>query len=351
MTTTTTFDFQTATPDQWAFQLRFASGVWSTRESNGNAFAQGKAQVCRDMANYVQTHNGFGSARQKAYAQKLIEWAQQPATTQTLNATVSPVATASIMRLFNTARAAGLRKPKITVTINGVKLIISLASITGRHPGNLYVTNYQRSYLGRIQEDGVFLPSAECPRTAIDAVRAFGDDPIRHAAAYGQRTSNCCFCRLTLTDGRSLAMGYGPVCASNWGLPWGDQRVSTSATVTDDAAAQLTFGLEGNFRPTPTILDDDRAEGAAFGREEARVEGERELANMRSETTAAAARRRVDARRDAALIALREGQRNPHAPLPQRQAGRAAEREIGQLALDYEDEDDQFRNNTTDREV
>lgn len=200
----------------------------------------------------------------------------------------------------------------------------------------------------------MFLPRAECPRTAIDAVRAFGDDPIRHAAAHGQRTSNCCFCRLQLTDGRSLAMGYGPVCASNWGLPWGDQRVVTRAAVTfdnyrsGDHVPEFRTVVEGVF---PQATEDDLAEGAAFGREEARVEGERELANMRSETTAAAARRRVDARRVASLIALREGQRNPHAPLPQRQAGRAAEREIGQLALDYEDEDDQFRNNTTDREV
>jgi Family of unknown function (DUF6011) len=41
------------------------------------------------------------------------------------------------------------------------------------------------------------------------------------AAALGHTTSFCCFCSLELTDDRSTDVGYGPVCASKRGLPWG----------------------------------------------------------------------------------------------------------------------------------
>lgn len=44
------------------------------------------------------------------------------------------------------------------------------------------------------------------------------------AAALGHQTHHCCFCGLELTDdgdGKSVDVGYGPVCAKNNGLPWG----------------------------------------------------------------------------------------------------------------------------------
>jgi hypothetical protein len=41
------------------------------------------------------------------------------------------------------------------------------------------------------------------------------------AAAFGHATGCCCFCSRTLTDDRSLVVGYGPTCATKHGLPWG----------------------------------------------------------------------------------------------------------------------------------
>jgi len=44
------------------------------------------------------------------------------------------------------------------------------------------------------------------------------------AAALGHSTSYCCFCSRHLKDqgeGRSVEVGYGPVCAAKFGLPWG----------------------------------------------------------------------------------------------------------------------------------
>lgn len=44
------------------------------------------------------------------------------------------------------------------------------------------------------------------------------------AAEYGHQHDRCVFCHIHLTDDgadRSVEVGYGPVCAKKYGLPWG----------------------------------------------------------------------------------------------------------------------------------
>jgi hypothetical protein len=42
------------------------------------------------------------------------------------------------------------------------------------------------------------------------------------AAAFGKLVGRCCFCSHAIDTPESTAVGYGPVCASKYGLPWGD---------------------------------------------------------------------------------------------------------------------------------
>lgn len=42
------------------------------------------------------------------------------------------------------------------------------------------------------------------------------------AKAFGDSTHHCVFCYRSLTTKESKAVGYGPVCADNYGLPWGE---------------------------------------------------------------------------------------------------------------------------------
>lgn len=56
-----------------------------------------------------------------------------------------------------------------------------------------------------------------------DIARARRATPAE-AADLGHHTSHCCFCGIELSDegeGRSVEVGYGPVCARKNGLPWG----------------------------------------------------------------------------------------------------------------------------------
>jgi hypothetical protein len=46
----------------------------------------------------------------------------------------------------------------------------------------------------------------------------FGLNPAGVAKAYGKLMGNCCFCGLKLTDPKSVAAGYGPICAEHYGL-------------------------------------------------------------------------------------------------------------------------------------
>lgn len=58
-------------------------------------------------------------------------------------------------------------------------------------------------------------------------------DPVAAATLSGKLTSCCSFCGRALTDERSVVLGYGPVCAEHWGLPWDAERTG-STTVTEE---------------------------------------------------------------------------------------------------------------------
>lgn len=55
------------------------------------------------------------------------------------------------------------------------------------------------------------------------------DDPQGKFAVNGREHRFCCYCSLELTNQESIAKGYGPICASNWGLPWDDDGTAKSA--------------------------------------------------------------------------------------------------------------------------
>lgn len=49
--------------------------------------------------------------------------------------------------------------------------------------------------------------------------------PRETVILHGKKYKSCCFCGISLTDPRSIVMGYGPICAENYGLPWGEETL------------------------------------------------------------------------------------------------------------------------------
>lgn len=86
---------------------------------------------------------------------------------------------------------------------------------------------------GFLKHDGRWIYAKDLTPAEREDISAtlqhLNDDPAAAAAAYGHATGNCCFCTRPLSDERSTAVGYGPICAQHYNLPWGDTAAATTA--------------------------------------------------------------------------------------------------------------------------
>lgn len=133
----------------------------------------------------------------------------------------------AINALFDKA-SSSLKRPAIVLKDDAQTYRLSVAGERSSNPGSINVTSVgsfeNRTWYGRITQDGKFVPSRrdEAPEGLVSLLRRFAAEPAEVAAQYGRETGNCCFCARELTDARSVTVGYGPVCASRWNLPWGE---------------------------------------------------------------------------------------------------------------------------------
>lgn len=145
-----------------------------------------------------------------------------------------------VLALFTTAKASGLQRPKLHFRLPGGKEItLSVAGAKAKVPGSINVVHGSRKeWAGRITREGVFQPKGQTPQFMVDFLKEMATDPIATAAKYGKLAGVCCFCHHPLTDERSTSVGYGPVCAKNWGLPWGENGATTTTTTTTKEAKE-----------------------------------------------------------------------------------------------------------------
>jgi hypothetical protein len=157
-------------------------------------------------------------------------------------AAAAPVAVASagdlsrVVAMFDRARQH-LRRPAIV--LDGFR--VSVAGARAAQPGSLTITSVdrtepprensrfggmERKWFGRVSTAGEFQPGRDAPVDLADKLRRFAADPAGVAAEYGRLHGACCFCSRALSDERSTAVGYGPICADHYGLPWGEREVA-----------------------------------------------------------------------------------------------------------------------------
>jgi hypothetical protein len=96
------------------------------------------------------------------------------------------------------------------------ELRISVAGAGSREPGALQI-KLAGEWIGRITPEGV---AYRLPQNVIELLAKIAEEPAAHAKAYGALMGHCSFCNLPLTDAGSLSVGYGPICAGNYNLPW-----------------------------------------------------------------------------------------------------------------------------------
>ena len=193
-------------------------------DASSRTFAQSLIQQFR--------RRGSLSVRQVPHVAALVERANRAAaaapTEQPRGTQVDAEGFEILRSLLQTAADRGMR-PRVTVPLNGATYRIAPPAARSTYAGRpvLFVRR-DSEYMGRI-EAGRFMLShmGNVPEATI--VRDLGmllSAPVGMMQAIGQRTGVCCFCARELTDERSIQVGYGPVCAEHYGLPWGEQSPS-----------------------------------------------------------------------------------------------------------------------------
>lgn len=132
--------------------------------------------------------------------------------------------TTGLQKLFDVSKSK-LQYPNIRLPLGNNAGAIKL-SLSSKRKGQINVAEdapFPAKYYGFIFE-GVFRPSAKMTARIPDEVPALlykvSCDPVKTLAEIGKLRGRCCFCGNKLTDDVSVAVGYGKVCAKNWGLPY-----------------------------------------------------------------------------------------------------------------------------------
>jgi hypothetical protein len=145
-----------------------------------------------------------------------------------------------IHELFKNAVSSRLRFPHINLSASsGTSVVLRMAGAKSTQPGSVTITSegsfHERIFYGRITATGELRSKPAITAEIVELLRRFNDDPIAVASECGRVTGCCSFCGSALSDPRSVALGYGPVCAEQWKLPWRANR----------GLLRLTGGLYG----------------------------------------------------------------------------------------------------------
>lgn len=164
---------------------------------------------------------GQPTVKQAHWLAVLLDRATSP---QPVRETVNVGDLSGVIALFDRARKH-LQHPAIRLQTEAGTVRLSVAGERARVPGSINVASdgsfEDRDWYGRVHRDGRYEPSRQAPAGVEKHLRRFAADPAGVAAEHGRLTGHCAFCNRALDDERSTAVGYGPICAGNYGLPWG----------------------------------------------------------------------------------------------------------------------------------
>lgn len=177
----------------------------------------------------------------------------------------------SIYALFETAISHSLKFPKIRLrAANGETVVLKLNGSRSKYEGSICVANdaaygaSDNKYFGRIERNGAWIPARDSSPVIVALLDELAANPAETAAKYGKLTGNCCFCSTPLKDARSTAVGYGPICADHFGLPWGSDFTSSVDAPNKQAqerdAVQAQFEMEANPFDAAEFADNSSPE-------------------------------------------------------------------------------------------
>jgi hypothetical protein len=139
--------------------------------------------------------------------------------------------------------------PKIRLALNNIGNTTLQLSVAGNHasfPGSINLTDGNRFnaniYYGRIHLNGKLElrnTASKLGEEIISSLDLFCLDPAKYGKAFGDKTGCCMYCAKKLTNPKSVLVGYGPICAANYGLPYNELLMSRCMTHKVDTAVDL----------------------------------------------------------------------------------------------------------------
>jgi len=187
--------------------------------------SSGDADFATSMINQ-HARRGSLSAKQWMWVVKLTGKANTPLPAMPK---VEVGSFAGVYELLQGANAS-LKYPKIRLqTEDGQKVVLSILGPRSKNAGNVNVTDGgsfgQGAWYGHVDGSGGWTKPTRVRNIhqVGEVLRKLAADPRQTAAAYGKLTGSCCFCGRHLEADGSMEVGYGPVCAKHYGLPWGSK--------------------------------------------------------------------------------------------------------------------------------
>tara|TARA_R110000824_G_scaffold103736_6_gene246412 strand:+ start:1107 stop:1946 length:840 start_codon:yes stop_codon:yes gene_type:complete len=135
----------------------------------------------------------------------------------------------NINGVYDFLNKATVQYPKIWLKLpDGTDFRINRSGDRSKYKGQLQLSNGTYGdgmYFGRISKEGDIYLMKDGPSRKdeiLTLLSSLVENPEKIAKDYGRLTGNCCFCHRELSDDRSLDVGYGSTCASNYNLEWGN---------------------------------------------------------------------------------------------------------------------------------
>ncbi len=109
------------------------------------------------------------------------------------------------------------------IAFRNPRVDFKIAGSRSRRHGSVTLTGPEGAYYGHLDmQTGAWIQRDGTPELIVDFVRMFAAEPAAVVGQAGRDVNECCFCARELSDARSRFAGYGPTCAENYGLPWGE---------------------------------------------------------------------------------------------------------------------------------
>lgn len=136
-----------------------------------------------------------------------------------------------IVTFLESARARGLKNPKLrAVALDGRSEMTISITRGGVAPGSLAIV-VAGDFRGCRRPNGQLTAALAQDVELQQYLVTIAANPVAAAKSYAALTGNCMFCGKKLEDDGSVEVGYGPVCASRYGLPHKPQGVRHLAGV------------------------------------------------------------------------------------------------------------------------